>query len=73
MGESAAEEYDPFNDCMTYKGWLKNNYIVRPGEKSIKSMTMVEVKNEKGEVVRKYPKTVHLFHYLQVRALRTDI
>ena len=70
-GAQEAENYDPTKNCFTFKTWLAKGYAVKKGEKAIRSMTMVEVKDEnakEGEEteVRKYPKTVYLFYIKQV-------
>src|SRR5437667_8245805 len=66
-GEEEAENYDPRENCFTFKTWLAKGYVVKKGEKAIRSMTLVEVEDtsEKGEK-RTYPKTVFLFYIRQV-------
>lgn len=72
-GEKEAKQYDPVKNCFTYQTWKALGYQVRKGEKAIRSMTLVEVKDEEGqnktdgEEVRKYPKTVYLFYKTQVK------
>jgi hypothetical protein len=68
-GDKEAEKYDPLVNCRTFKQWLTLGYRVRKGEKSLRSVTYVEEKDEKGNVVKKWPRTVHLFYYLQVEKL----
>lgn len=65
-GDKIADEYDPTQDCRTYKNWASINFRVRRGEKALKSITFVEAKDASGKGIRKYPKTVFLFHYKQV-------
>jgi len=67
---NALEEYDPLHNCLTFRQWLKAGYVVRRGEKAIKSVTIVEKKDEKGEVIKKYPKSVFLFFQTQVEPLK---
>lgn len=67
FGPELAKEYDPYTNCDTLVGWQKRGYRVKPGEKSLKSIVMVEKKDEKGEVIAHYPKTVHLFYYPQTK------
>jgi hypothetical protein len=67
-GEEA--NYDPYRNCMTFKQWSALGYVVKKGEKSIRSLTLVEVKDADG-LVRRYPKTVHLFYQKQVEKLTT--
>jgi len=70
-GAQEADNYNPTKNCFTFKTWLAKGYVVKKGEKAIRSMTLVEVKDENGEKgeeteVRKYPKTVYLFYIKQV-------
>ncbi len=76
-GAAEAAQYDPTKNCFTLQTWNKLGYRVKKGEKAIRSITYVEVKDngsteEKdkpaGEAheVHKYPKTVYLFYKTQV-------
>jgi len=66
-GDDEAERYNPKENCLTFKGWLKNGYIVKKGEKAIKSFVIVEKKDkETGKVIEKTPKSINLFYELQV-------
>jgi len=65
-GEEEAGRYDPKANCLTIRQWNKNGYRVRKGETAIKSFIVIEKKNEKGEVVKKYPKQINLFCLRQV-------
>jgi len=67
FGSQLAEEYDPYTNCMTLKQWEGFGYRVKPGEKALRSVIVVEKKNDKGEVISTYPKTIHLFYYPQVK------
>jgi len=60
-GQDEANNYDPKSNCLTFSRWLENGYQVKKGEKAIKSFIVIEQKDEKGNVVRKYPKTINLF------------
>jgi hypothetical protein len=70
-GEEEAKTYDPQVNCFTYQTWRKLGYYVKKGEKAIRSMTLIEDKDqnikegEQTEVIR-YPKTVYLFYIKQV-------
>jgi N-terminal domain of anti-restriction factor ArdC len=65
-GEEEAENYDPRNNCFTFKTWRTKGYHVKKGEKAIRSMTFKEVKDEDTKEVKQYPKTVYLFYIKQV-------
>ena len=68
-GEDEANNYDPKSNCLTFNRWLKNGYKVKQGETAIKSFIVVEQKDEKGVVVRKYPKSINLFYVRQVEKI----
>lgn len=66
-GEDEAKRYNPFVNCFTFNGWLKNGYVVKKDEKAIRSFIIVEKKDKKtGAVVEKRPKTIYLFFDVQV-------
>ena len=66
-GEDEAKRYDPFVNCFTFNGWLKNGYVVKKDEKAIRSFIIVEKKDKKtGAVIERRPKTIYLFFDLQV-------
>lgn len=66
-GETEAGRYNPKDNCLTFRQWLKSGYTVRKGEKAIKSFVIVEKKDkETGEVVGKRSKTINLFYEKQV-------
>ncbi|OGG48694.1 hypothetical protein A3C18_02410 [Candidatus Kaiserbacteria bacterium RIFCSPHIGHO2_02_FULL_54_11b] len=65
-GDDAADEFDPHTDAMPAVSWMSYGYRVKKGERSLKSVTYVEIKNDKGEVEKRIRRVVHLFHKLQV-------
>ena len=66
-GEDEAKRYNPFVNCFTFNGWLKNGYVVKKDEKAIRSFIIVEKKDKKtGAVVERRPKTIYLFFDVQV-------
>jgi hypothetical protein len=66
FGDECADEFDPHSDAMPLVSWAKYNFRVRKGEKAFKSVTFVEVKNDRGEVEKKIRRVVYLFHRRQV-------
>lgn len=68
-GEDAAEEFDPYTDAMPFSSWLAQGYAVKKGQKALKSITFVEVKDENDKVIRKIRRTVNLFHRRQVEKM----
>jgi hypothetical protein len=69
-GEEEAKQYNPLQNCFPLPTWNRLGYRVKKGEKAIRSLTYVEVKDqEAGEdepEVRTYPKPVYLFYKTQV-------
>lgn len=65
-GDDIADEFDPACDAMPLVSWAAYGYRIKKGEKSLKSVTFVEVKDENDKVVEKIRRVVHLFHKRQV-------
>ncbi len=66
-GKEAAEDYNPLENCFTFKQWLENGYIVRQGETALKSFIVIEQKDKKtGQVIDRRLKTICLFYKKQV-------
>lgn len=65
-GTAEASKYDPKSNCLTFNQWLKQGYQVKKGEKALKSLVVLEEKDAKGNVVRKFPKMINLFYVRQV-------
>lgn len=69
FGPDAAASYDPRRNCLTFNAWMKAGFRVKKGEKALQSITLIEKKNSKGEVVQRYPKKVFLFFFTQVEPI----
>ena len=65
-GDECAESFDPSCDAMPFVCWANYGYRVKRGEKAFRSVTVIEMKNDKGEVQMRYPRSVLLFHKKQV-------
>ena len=64
-----AKEYDPHQNCFTYKEWAKRGFRVRKGEKSIRSITFISSKKDddsEDAEEHKYSRPVFLFYKTQV-------
>ena len=68
-GKTEARRYNPKTNCFTFNQWLKRGYKVRKGQKALKSYTFVEIKDEDGEVYRKFHKPISLFYIRQVEKM----
>src|SRR3989338_5922750 len=68
-GEECAEEFDPHTDAMPYSSWAAHGFVVKKGQRALKSITFIEVKDENDKVVRKVKRTVNLFHKRQVEKI----
>ena len=71
FGPEAAEDYDPEHNARTFAQWRKIGYRVKKGQKSIESISLIEEKNDKGEVIKKRPRIVHLFYVAQVERVKS--
>lgn len=69
FGAKEQKKYDPYTNCLTYKQWQVLGFRVKRGEISLKSITILEKKDKEGNVIGKYPRTVHLFYRTQVEKL----
>ena len=67
-GESEVKNYDPERSALPFTSWASLGYRIRKGEKCLKSVTVVERTNAKGETV-KIPRTVNLFYYRSVEPI----
>lgn len=65
-GSEEAERYDPKINCLTIGQWNRIGCRVKKGEKALKSYIVIEKKDEKGEVIKKYPKQINLFYVKQI-------
>lgn len=68
-GNQLADNFSPSSDAAPFGFWASHNYRVRKGERALRSVTFVEVKNERGEVEKKIRRVVNLFHKCQVEKL----
>ena len=63
FGDEIADDFDPATDAMPFSSWVAQGYAPRKNSKALKSITILEVKDEKtGEVVKKIKRVVNLFH-----------
>src|SRR5512135_882727 len=69
-GEAEAEKYDPKTNCFTFRTWWQLGYVVKKGEKALKTYTLLDEKitdeNGKEQEIKKHIKKAHLFYYKQV-------
>lgn len=68
-GEQEALKYNPYTNALTFKRWAELGFRVKKGEKALQSITYVEMKDEKGDVTKRFSRTVFLFYYLQVQKI----
>ena len=69
-GEKEVAKYNPLKNCLPFRAWSEAGYMIKKGEKALKSITFVEVEDKAGNVVKKYPKTVNLFYIKQVEKVK---
>ena len=64
-GEEEAEQFDPYSNCRTFAAWASMGFRIKKNERALKSVTFIEKKDDKGNVVKKIKRTVFLFYYKQ--------
>ena len=63
-GESEARNnYDPERNCLPFTTWLNLGFRPKKGSKALKSVTYIERRDNEGNVISKFPRTVCLFYY----------
>lgn len=68
FGVEASKGYDPYNNCLLFSQWKKAGFVVKKGERSLKSVVVIKKKDKDG-LIKKYPKTIHLFFHPQVEKI----
>lgn len=69
-GDKEVKNYDPYNNTLTFSQWLGLGYRVKKGEKAIRSVTFVEVKDQAGNIKKKFKRSVCLFYHKQVEKIK---
>ena len=59
----AVKNYDPERNCLPFTTWLNLGFRPKKGSKALKSVTFVERRDNEGNVISKFPRTVCLFYY----------
>ncbi|HEY4514653.1 MAG TPA: hypothetical protein VJJ22_00625 [Candidatus Paceibacterota bacterium] len=73
FGPKARAEYQPLHNCRSYRSWLDVGMVPKRGSKALKSITIVEQKDEKGNVVKKWPRKINLFFINQVEPVKAKV
>lgn len=69
FGSKERKVFDPKHNCRTFAGWLQLGWRVKKGEKALRSVTFVEVKDADGNIVKRFPRKISLFYYRQVEKI----
>jgi len=71
FGKKEASKFRAKYDARSFREWLKRKKIVNKGEHGLESFVIIEKKNpQTGEVIKKYPKKIWLFHRRQVSPMQ---
>ena len=68
-GKKEIKNYDPFHSARTFNSWVKLGFRVKKGEKALRSVTVIEKKDENGEIISKVVRPCYVFYYLQVQRI----
>lgn len=69
FGPEAAEAYDPTKSARPFQEWLRLGFKVKQGEKGLKSLIFLDLKDKQGKVVGRRPKIIFLFHERSVEPI----
>ncbi|MCX6796687.1 MAG: hypothetical protein NTW06_04300 [Candidatus Falkowbacteria bacterium] len=69
FGDNEAEAYDATKNCFTFLGWQQRGFRVLPGQKGIRSYTVI-AKEQDGEK-KTYKKNIFLFARPQVEKVKS--
>ncbi|MBU1557812.1 hypothetical protein KKC45_02525 [Patescibacteria group bacterium] len=69
-GEKELKNYDPLHTARTFHSWIALGFRVKKGEKALKSITFIEVKDNKGNLLNKVKRPCSLFFYKQVEKIK---
>lgn len=71
-GDSEVKNYNPYKNALTFSAWLNLGYKPKKNSKALKSITYIEKKDEKGNVIEKYPRKINLFYYRAVEPIKNN-
>jgi len=67
-GESEVKNYNPETNALPFASWLRLGYRPKRGSKALKSVTVVERRDAKGNIT-KFARKINLFYYRSVEPL----
>lgn len=70
--KSELKNYDPHRNTLTFKKWLTLGFVPKKGEKALRSFTVSDIKDDKGNIIKTITRPVYLFYYRQVEALKQN-
>lgn len=68
-GESELKNYNPENSALPYTVWKSLGFKPKKNSKALKSVTIVEKKDAKGKIIKRYTRKINLFYYRAVEPI----
>lgn len=68
-GKSELKNYNPENSALPYTVWKSLGFRPKKGSKALQSITMIEKKDAKGKVIKRYTRKINLFYYRAVEPI----
>ncbi len=65
-GKSEVKNYDPERNCLPFVTWLNLGFRPKKGSKALKSVTFIERRDNEGNIISKFPRSINLFYYRDV-------
>ncbi len=69
-GESELKNYDPEKSALPFTTWLNLGFRPKKGSKALKSVTVIEKKDAKGKIIKRYTRKINLFYYRAVEPIK---
>ncbi len=71
-GKDEVTLHNPKRSCFTFSKWLKHGYMVKKGQKAIRTYSVMDITNEDEQVIATLQIPVNLFYRKQVTKLKSQ-
>ncbi len=68
-GEGELKNYNPEKSALPFTTWLHLGFKPKKGSKALKSVTYIEKKDAKGNIIKRYARKINLFYYRSVEPI----
>ena len=68
-GEKELQNYSPDHSALPFSKWKILGYRPKKGSKALKSITLIETKDDQGNIIKSHYKKINLFYYRAVEPI----